>query len=857
MTVLLLAALAAAIGAAVTLASAPRTAFVLGVIVSTNASAVIHDEFGVPAFLLPFGLLILGVAGFRFVMRGRLSAPSDRLPVVATAVIAAILLSAAMGPFVALGASSSWSAVQLLVQHMIVVAAVVVVCRTERGFIAALFGIATGGFLLSALTNLQALTNTRSASWARLGAGVFGSWNQEVLGGTGNSLRAAGPFTDDPNAYAQYLVVAVAVAAGLLITVGRRWSPPLRWSAGGAIASIVVAIAQSASRGAMVGLVVVGVIVMALDGLRRRRVAIIGVAVLVLLLSPLGIGSRLSTLTAAAGSATTTTDSGLRGRASEMLAAVDMFVDHPVTGVGYGTYNDRYLDYSRRLGIDNRYEPRSAHSLPLEIAAEQGLIGIGAWLAFIAFAVVVVSGLRRRSAELGTPFALALAGFATTAVFLHDVHPRLMWTLVGLTLAASFLQRSPSVVPLAHGEPVRVAMLIQSYVPAVGGAERQLANLVPLLVERGVEPLVVTRSMPGRPRDDEVDGVPVVRLRVAGPKLVQSIMYVTQARAVLRRFDPHVTHAYDTLTPSSIALDHRDRTGCPVVTKILRSGELGDLYRLGRKPFGLRRRRRLIANVDAFVAISSDIDAELAALGVAPERRHQIHNGVDTERFRPGLSRSRGKGPRRGRKASMTVVATGRLAPEKRLVELGERWSRVTDRWPGTRLVVAGDGPDADRLRALRVELLGRVDDVSAVLRSADLYVSASRAEGLSNSLLEAMAAGLPCVVTDVGGVRDVITGSDEGEIVPPDDLDAFVDAIVALLGDPSRRARMSRAARARIEHRFELRRTADELTTMYRELAPTPDADWTDDDGTSSVEGPATSGATESGAATLGERSS
>ncbi len=821
MTILLLAALVAAVViVAYLVASAPRLAFVLGVIVSSNASAVIHEGFGVPEFVLPFGMLIVLVSAIRLCRRGLPAAPIGRLSILAVGAMSAIFLSAALGPFVADDASSSVSSLRLLLQHMIIVAAVVAVCRTERAFVAALFGVATGGLLLSLLTNFQTLTGTRSASLGGLGDGGFGSWNQEVLGGTGDSLRAAGPFTDDPNAYAQYLVVAVAVAAGLLMTIGRQWSPTRRWLGGAAIASMVLAVAQTASRGGLLGLAMVGVVIIGLDGFHLRRLALVGVAILVLLLSPLGVGSRLSTLTSAADS-TTTTDSGLRGRASEMLAAVDMFVDHPITGVGYGTYNDRYLDYSRRLGIDARYEPRSAHSLPLEIAAEQGVLGIGAWSAFVVAAGAVIVRLRRRSPRSAIPLGLALAGFGTTCLFLHDVYPRLLWMLVGLTLASSFLLRGGRTTRgLPADESIRVAMLIQSYVPAVGGAEKQLANLMPLFVERGVQPLVVTRSMPGRPRDDEVDGVPVVRLRVGGPKIVQSLMYVAQARAVLARFDPHVVHAYDTLTPSSTALGHRASTGCPVATKILRSGELGDLYRLARKPFGLRRRRRLVQNVDTFIAISSEIDAELSALGVPADRRREIPNGVDTERFRPGKRRPRPDGTRRTKKGSLTVIATGRLAPEKRLAELAERWSVVTDRWPGARLVVVGDGPEADRLEKLGVELLGRVDDVSPALQGADLYVSASSAEGLSNSLLEAMAVGLPCVVTDVGGVRDVITGAHEGEIVAADDLDAVIDAIVALLDSPERRAEMSSAARARMEDHFGLRRTVDQLVLMYRELA-------------------------------------
>src|SRR5690606_7639199 len=227
----------------------------------------------------------------------------------------------------------------------------------------------------------------------------------------------------------------------------------------------------------------------------------------------------------------------------------------------------------------------------------------------------------------------ALVGFATTAVFLHDVHPRVMLALLALSLVgARIVDRGtgapPPATPAAEG-PV-VAMVIQNYVPALGGAERQLASLAPLLRAGGVRPVVITRALPGRPMRDEIDGVPVVRIPVPGPKVLRSLLFVAGARAELRALRPDVVHAFDTLTPSVIALGHRRRYGTPVATKLLRSGEIGDLAVLGRKRFGARRVRSLVSDVDRFVAISTDLADELRDLGVPEERIVHIPNGVDT-----------------------------------------------------------------------------------------------------------------------------------------------------------------------------------------------------------------------------------
>jgi glycosyltransferase involved in cell wall biosynthesis/O-antigen ligase len=812
----ILVALAAAACGAWIIVSPRRGAFVFGLAIVTNASAVLTRTFDIPPFILPLSLAIVGIAVLRSIRSARPpSAPiGDRswLPVAVLASIAAVVLSAAIGPFVSVATSSSRLAVSLLIQNLLVVAAAVAVSMRARSFRALLAGMVGGGFALSTITNFQALTGTRD--WDAFG---FSAWNQEVIGGAGNALRAAGPFIDDPNTYARELVVAIGITLGFLITIASsapRWRRPLLIAAA---VSMTFGVIDTASRSGLIGLAVVGAIALVVQGLNRRQLVIAAAVGLLVILSPVGVGSRLSTLGTTSPSAQEA-DSGLRGRASEMLAAVDMFTDHPVTGVGYGTYNDRYLDYSRKSGIDQRFELRSAHSLPLEIAAEQGLTGLAAWTSLVGLTFVVVRRLRRRFADLGTAFGLGVVGFASVSVFLHDVHPQLMWTLVGTTLGAAILleraeRRQISWIP---GQPLRVAMVIQSYVPAVGGAERQLANLMPSLIEGGIEPLVISRNMPGRPRNDEVDGVPVVRLFVAGPKLLHSLMFVAQARAVLGRFEPHVVHAFDSMTPSSIALGHRAETGTPVATKILRSGELGDLYRLGKKPFGLLRLRRLLRGVDAIVAISADIEQELATQGVPETRVATIPNGVDTKRFKPRRQRTRS-----ALAHDFSVVATGRLAPEKRLVEIASQWHRVTARWPGTRLVLVGDGPEAERLSGLDdVLLLGRRSDVDEIVRKSDIYVSASQAEGLSNSLLEAMSSGLPCVVTDVGGVHDVIQNPSQGIIVPADDLDVLIDELIVLIGDVERRSKMGSAARRQVLASYGLDETARRLIELYTDLA-------------------------------------
>lgn len=803
---------AALIGAAVLVAGMLDHRLLVAVItasITANASAVLEVEHGAQGFLLPLTLIVVLAAAW-----DRLAHPKpfhfpDHVPAawIGLALVAVAVLSAALGPFVSDHPPESAMQLGLLTKDLLIVAALVLLLSDRTMLRPALLGIAIGGVAVAVITDLQLLLGWQDQSF-----GGFGRWSTQEIAGAGVTARAAGPFGDDPNSYSQHLAAAIGAAIGLALTSRRRtWTSAALWAA---VGIMTIAMLATSSRTGLLALAAIAVVALVMWPPSRAQLAAITVAAAAIVLGPFGVSDRLGTL-AQVGSVGGDVDTSITGRASEALAAIKLFVERPITGVGYGAYPSEYLETARGIGLETRAEERSAHSLPLEIAAEQGLVGLAAWTGLLLFAAWIARRLWIRSPSDGAAYALALTGFAVTALFLHDVHPRLMWALVAISVGAARVldRRLPPPVPRDAG-PV-VAMVIQNYVPALGGAERQLASLAPRLRARGIRPVVITRAHDGRPTRDEVDGVPVVRIPVAGPKPLRSLLFVVRARAELRALEPDVVHAFDTLTPSVVALGHRRRYGTPVATKVLRSGEIGDLQVLGRKFMGERRVRSLVAEVDRFVAISTDIAEELRGLGVPEDRIAHIPNGVDTDRFHPP------DGDTREAREPHRVIATGRLAPEKRLHEIASRWPDLRARHPSAELVLVGDGPERATLEAhAGTRLLGRREDVEEQLRSATVYVSASNAEGLSNSLLEAMASGLPCVVTDVGGVRDVIVDGVHGIVVDPEDLDGLVDRIGELLDNPERRSALARAARRRVTTGWSLDATAAALTDMYRALA-------------------------------------
>ncbi|MBI4316043.1 MAG: glycosyltransferase family 4 protein [Chloroflexi bacterium] len=368
---------------------------------------------------------------------------------------------------------------------------------------------------------------------------------------------------------------------------------------------------------------------------------------------------------------------------------------------------------------------------------------------------------------------------------------------------------------------LEVAMLIQGYLPRVGGAERQLAYVAPLLQAQKVRVDVITRRYRGLTAFEVVDGVPVHRMPVPGPKALASLSYTVAAVSLLRRLRPNVVHAHEMFSPATTALAARAVLGCAVVVTAHRSGVLGDVYRLRRRALGAQRINALRRNVDAFVTISREIDSELEALGIPAEQRVFIPNGVDTERFAP-LPPDKKQAMRAmlGLPADAPIVIfTGRLAPEKQLDKLVLLWPAVRARVPEAVLLIVGTGDELPGLKTLAeagVRFAGPVENVAQYLQAADMFVLPSLAEGLSVALLEAMAAGLAAVATSVGGTPEVIEHEATGWLAPPGDSAALRDSLITLLNNPDCRIRLGQRARERVIRDYTLSASVVKLRGVY-----------------------------------------
>jgi len=243
-------------------------------------------------------------------------------------------------------------------------------------------------------------------------------------------------------------------------------------------------------------------------------------------------------------------------------------------------------------------------------------------------------------------------------------------------------------------------------------------------------------------------------------------------------------------------------------------------------------KRRLVNPVlglssGAIVAVSDElrqymIDARFPAGSV-----EVIRNGIEIGVLPSAADRRQARRALRIDDDVFVVASVARLDPVKDFGTLLEGFATVRRHVPRSRLLIAGDGPERDRIaeRASRPDLIGAVElvgfrsDVRALLAAADVYVNSSISEGVSITILEAMAAGVPIVATAVGGTPEVLADACTGLLVSSRAPDALASAIIGLAQDPALRARLRSAARRRLEQSFTIDRMVDDYARTYRRL--------------------------------------
>jgi glycosyltransferase involved in cell wall biosynthesis len=329
--------------------------------------------------------------------------------------------------------------------------------------------------------------------------------------------------------------------------------------------------------------------------------------------------------------------------------------------------------------------------------------------------------------------------------------------------------------------------------------------------------------------------VPVVRLPHPAQRAWGTLRYMLALGRWLRSRRDQLDAVYVSMLKHDayVAVQALRRSGLPVVLRAEGSGPTGDCHWQHTAAFGARIKRECL-KAAAIVAPGQAMAEELLDAGYPPERVVAINNGVPPGEIRDAASRRAARTMltdldwQLNTSESMPVALfTGRLHRAKGLEHLLRAWKVVARRWKHARLWLVGDGPDRGRLVDLtdQLELRGKVilpgvfSDPEALLAAADVFVLPSQQEGMSIAVLEAMAAGLPVVVSDIPGNRALVDHEEQGLLVPYGDPEPLANAIDRLFAARQLARALGAAARQRVEREFSIGRSAEEHLELFSRL--------------------------------------
>lgn len=348
----------------------------------------------------------------------------------------------------------------------------------------------------------------------------------------------------------------------------------------------------------------------------------------------------------------------------------------------------------------------------------------------------------------------------------------------------------------------RTLVVADKFPPVLGGIQTFACHLT-----AGLPADRVTVVAPAAPGAEQFDRTLPYRVVRAGERVLTS----TSSRRLLSslvRDEGYVAAWFPTAAPYGLLAPLLREAG---VRRVVASSH-GHEVAWSRLPVGWSLVRTVAGRADVLTYLTAFTRRRLAAVAPAGTTLARLTGGVDTQRFHPGAG---GEEIRRslGWSDRPVVICVARMVPRKGQDTLIQGWPEVRRRHPGARLLLVGQGPDEGRLRRLasragvtdEVHFTGAVSDADlpAYLDAADVFAMPSRTrwlgldlEGLGLSSLEGAASGLPVITGAQGGAPDVVVPGQTGTVVDGRDRDAVTRAVIELLDDPDRAARMGLAGR-------------------------------------------------------------
>lgn len=356
-----------------------------------------------------------------------------------------------------------------------------------------------------------------------------------------------------------------------------------------------------------------------------------------------------------------------------------------------------------------------------------------------------------------------------------------------------------------------------------GGTERQLVELIKG-IDRDRFSLSVLSSRPGGPMEQDLHNadIPITYFPLKSLKEFNALRQLWRLRSFLCRHEIDVLHTYS-ITGNTFAVLAGLLARTPIIITSRR--DMGVMIPPIYRPLQVAFSYCADAVTTNALAIKNML---VERERVNPDKISVIYNGIDLTRFT--ASGARGEARRAlGISARAPVIGmVAQIKPIKGHIYLIKAAHRLTEWLPDLRLLIIGDGNERADLEKLvsalgiseNVIFVGYTSEVTRLLSALDVSVLSSLSEGISNSVLESMAVGVPVVATAVGGNIELITPERTGLLVPPADAEALAAAILRLLTDRALHERLAHNAHRMVMERFANERMVENFQRLYSELA-------------------------------------
>lgn len=391
-------------------------------------------------------------------------------------------------------------------------------------------------------------------------------------------------------------------------------------------------------------------------------------------------------------------------------------------------------------------------------------------------------------------------------------------------------------------DKIRVCIVSPLFHPDLGGVGRQAVLLTSKLRESGLEPLVFTRKMKNTPEFIMPYDIPLVYIPAFRPgvhnleeksflnfltSLSFSIILAFKLFSMRKKYE--IVHFHGASLPLIVCLPLLKLLRKKIIAKVLAS-------RIGTEAGSLKGRYFFLGNLfahmlkrtDAYIAISKEIVDSLRREGINPKNIFHISNFVDTEIFKPADDKARLL-----IKHSLSVDKklvinfTGRIVKRKGIDVLINTMEKNKEILTKAILIIIGTGPEEDRIKNLvsrlgiteNVKFIGHSSEVFKLYQASDIFVLPSYAEGMPNSLLEAMACSVSVVASRIGGVVDVVEDGKSGMLFNPGDPISLSSSMLRLIEDSELRRRLGEEARKVIMKDFSIESITANYMDVYREV--------------------------------------